>query len=143
MPTKVSTHLLRTVPMAMRTIRSMLDEESNECLSMPQLRLLRMINLEINQVSMIAKTLIVSQASVSKMADVMEEKGYITRSSGIDKRVAILKLTSKGEKVHQSVQLAIEQKLEKLMKGLTKKNKEDLIAGLDVLNKVFSSESIV
>ena len=143
MPAKVSTHLLRTVPMAMRTIRSMLDEESNECLSMPQLRLLRMINLEINQVSMIAKTLIVSQASVSKMVDVMEEKGYITRSSGIDKRVAILKLTSKGEKIHQSVQSALEQKLEKLMKGLTKKNKEDLIAGLDVLNKVFSSESIV
>lgn len=143
MPAKVSTHLLRTVPMAMRTIRSMLDEESNECLSMPQLRLLRMINLEINQVSRIAKTLIVSQASVSKMVDVMEEKGYITRSSGIDKRVAILKLTSKGEKIHQSVQSAIEQKLEKLMKGLTKKNKEDLIAGLDVLNKVFSSESIV
>ena len=143
MPAKVSSHLLRTVPMAMRTIRSMLDEESNEYLSMPQLRLLRMINLEINQVSMIAKTLIVSQASVSKMVDVMEEKGYITRSSGIDKRVAILKLTSKGEKIHQSVQSAIEQKLEKLMKGLTKKNKEDLIAGLDVLNKVFSSESIV
>lgn len=143
MPAKVSTHLLRTVPMAMRTIRSMLDEESNECLSMPQLRLLRMINLEINQVSMIAKTLIVSQASVSKMVDVMEEKGYITRSSGIDKRVAILKLTGKGEKIHESVQLSLEQKLEKLMKGLTKKNKEDLIAGLDVLNKVFSSESIV
>ena len=143
MPAKVSSHLLRTVPMAMRTIRSMLDEESNEYLSMPQLRLLRMINLEINQVSIIAKTLIVSQASVSKMVDAMEEKGYITRSSGIDKRVAILKLTSKGEKIHQSVQSAIEQKLEKLMKGLTKKNKEDLIAGLDVLNKVFSSESIV
>jgi DNA-binding MarR family transcriptional regulator len=127
----------------MRHIRKMAFEEANECVSIPQMRILGSIDEGFDQVSSLARMMGVSQAAISKMVDVLTDRELVTRKVGDDRRVIRLTLTEKGEEMNRRVHTLIEGKLDIVLKNLTKQDKEELKAGLKVLSKVFGRESLL
>ncbi len=84
----------------------------------------------------------VSQAAVSKMIDGMVERDWVERLSDEDRRVTRLVLSEKGKRLNQKVHSAIEDRIDVLLKDITKEERQTLKSGLQVLSKVFNSESL-
>lgn len=145
MSSQLSAHFLRTIPSTMRAFKNLLHEQSSDNLSVPQLRVLRFTHYGYDQVSLIAKSLSVSQASISKLVDGLVEKGLIKKvcRCETDKRTTKLELTSKGVLAHQEIERELAKQLDVKFKNLTKKDKTELKRGLDILEKVFTSESLL
>lgn len=139
---KLSAQLLQTVFLSIRNIRRMSYAEANDCVSIPQLRFLTAIGEGLDQTSILARTMGVSQAAVSKMIDGMVERDWVERLSDEDRRVTRLVLSEKGKHLNQKVHSAIEDRIDVLLKDITKEERQTLKSGLQVLSKVFNSESL-
>lgn len=139
---KLSAQLLQTVFLSIRNIRRMSYAEANDCVSIPQLRFLTAIGEGLDQTSILARTMGVSQAAVSKMIDGMVERDWVERLSDEDRRVTRLVLSEKGKRLNQKVHSAIEDRIDVLLKDITKEERQTLKSGLQVLSKVFNSESV-
>lgn len=139
---KLSAQLLQTVFLSIRNIRRMSYAEANDCVSIPQLRFLTAIGEGLDQTSILARTMGVSQAAVSKMIDGMVERDWVERLSDEDRRVTRLVLSEKGKRLNQKVHSAIEDRIDVLLKDITKEERQTLKSGLQVLSKVFNSESL-
>ncbi|GEM_PF-2426742 len=143
MSLKLSTQILNVLPMSMRHIRKMAFEEANDCISIPQLRILGAIHDDFCHVSVLAKIMGVTQAAVSKMVDGLVERDLVLRQNCVDRRAVKLVLTKKGSAINQKVRVSIERQIDILLKELNKDDKDKIRDGLLVLSKVFTHESIL
>lgn len=125
-----------SIPRAIRSLRSMAVSVLDGSLTFHQTRILYLIKEGFGQ-SQIAETLQVSPAAVCKVMHQLTEHGLITMVPGEDRRARHLTLTAEGTKKFSAFSKQIEKKLNKHIDGLTLQEKEDLMKGLSVLDKLF------
>jgi len=134
--------ILRTIPQAIRTIRCLFTGTLSSNITLQHLRVLVLVK-EGMGITKIADTLHVSLAAVSKVGHALVEKNLIKRLPGKDKRSFILKLTTKGERTLSLVTSQVEKTLEHGLRNLSEKEKQDLMTGLLVLEKLMNHLSEV
>ncbi len=83
-----------------------------------------------------SQNLQVSMAAISKMVDILVKRGFLIREPAVDRRCLTLKLSPEGLRIKKVVTGQVEKILDKKIKNLTKEEQNDLIKGLDVLNKL-------
>jgi DNA-binding MarR family transcriptional regulator len=83
-----------------------------------------------------AETLGVSLAAVSKMITCLSNKKLIIRKAGDDRRTSVITLTTKGTQVLDKVSDYVKAKMNKHIVELSKEEKEELMRGLMVLDKL-------
>lgn len=131
----VSKKVLESVPSAIRMLRKLTVEMLDGSLTFHQTRILFYIKEGFGQ-SQIADALQVSAAAVCKVTHQLTEKGFITMNPGEDRRERLMELTKNGSKILTAVSKQVEKRLNKSIDTLTSQERDDLIRGLTVLDKL-------
>jgi len=131
----LSKKILESIPQAIRVLRMLSIETLEGSLSLQQLRVLRLAFEGYGQ-SQMSKILQVSMAAISKMVDGLCNKGFLVKKEGKDKRSLELRLTPKGRKILGQVTAHVEKKINEAARSLDPQEKDELLKGLAVLDKV-------
>lgn len=129
--------ILEALPRSIRVLRSLAVSLLHEGLTFHQTRVLYLVKEGFGQ-SGIAEAFQVSPAAVSKLMQQLTDKDLITMEPGLDRRSRKMRLTNAGKKKLAAFSRQMENKLNKQIDGLTPHEKDDLMKGLVVLDKVFS-----
>jgi DNA-binding MarR family transcriptional regulator len=127
--------ILDVVPAAVRVIRKLSADSLDGSTTIHHLRVLYLIRLGQGP-GLIAESLQVSPAAVSKVLSGLESRGLISRCPGKDRRSHDVKLTRQGERILKMVLKDVEQKITKGLQKLRDSEQAQLAAGLGVLEKL-------
>lgn len=131
----VATKILESVPRAVRLLRKFTVEVLDGSITFHQTRVLFYIKEGFGQ-SQIAEALQVSPAAVCKVTHQLAENDLITMIPGHDRRERLMELTKEGSKILNTVSKQIEKKLNKGIDTLTSQDRDDLMKGLEILDKL-------
>jgi DNA-binding MarR family transcriptional regulator len=100
-------------------------------LSFPQYNVLRVLDASRNgrnKISEISRIMLVPGANMTGIAKRLERDGFLLRESDpSDERVTILQITAKGEKTLKRIKDEKDRILEKVLSGLSGKDKVELL----------------
>ncbi len=141
--------LLKIIPPAMQMIRREMRRgvasNTEMKISVPQFRVLARLTRGTFLAGELAEFIGVSFPSMSRMIDHLVKKKLISKKRGtLDKREFRMNLTDLGKSIHLNAQQKAHTALTKNISTLSKKEKLELAAGLQVLEKLIShhAESI-
>ena len=135
---EVAKKILDVIPPAMHWVRGEMRTNLGEELSIPQFRIMASIHRGRNIASEIAKYQGISQPAMSKMIDTLVARNFVERVANLhDRRHFHLVLTSEGKSFFQKTRNTTQKKLEKNMSQLDDYEREKLLQGLEILEKVF------
>ncbi len=127
--------LLESLPLSIRTLRKLTVSSLDGSITFHQSRVLFLIREGFGQ-AQIAEVTQVTPAAVCKLMRELTEKGFITMCPGKDRRERNLELTKDGARALSTVTKQVEKKLNKGIEHLTNEERDDLLKGLEVLNKL-------
>lgn len=131
----IATALLESIPISIRTLRKLTVSSLDGSITFHQSRVLFLIREGLGQ-AQIADVIQVTPAAVCKLMRELSEKGLVTMCPGKDRRERNLDLTKEGARALSSVTKQVEKKLNKGIELLTNEERDDLLKGLEVLNKL-------
>ncbi len=101
-------------------------------LSFPQYNVLRVLDASgngQNKISDVGRIMLVPGANMTGIAKRLEKKGFIMRKADPeDERVTILEITPKGKKTLKTIEKEKDRCLEILLKGISKKEKDQILS---------------
>lgn len=133
----LSKKLLETIPKSIRTIRKLTSETLTESLTFQQMRILILINEGQSQ-SQMAETLQVSHAAISKMISFLTKKKLVVCKAGSDRRTHVLQVTPKSKVILKRTVNYVCSKLDIGINELSSDEKEQLMKGLLILDRVMT-----
>ncbi len=128
--------VLESIPHSVRTLRRMTVAVLDGSLTFHQTRVLFFIKEGLGQ-SQIAELMQVSPAAVCKLMHQLTEKDFIRMIPGEDRRSRKITLTKEGSKILGVVMRSVEKKLNNGIDSLSNSERDDLMKGLGVLDKLF------
>jgi DNA-binding MarR family transcriptional regulator len=136
--------LLETAPQIIRAIRREMRNRRSADLSVPQFRALAFIhNNKDASLSDLADHLGLTLASTSKLADGLVRKNLITRAqSTVDRRRLILCLTKSGESIYDLASAGTRSHLANLMGRLSQDELRTVNQAFQLLQPIFSTDTI-
>ena len=135
----LAAELIEITPRFLTLIRRKVKEHAGSDLTMPQLRIVSQLKDGALSNSELADRCGIDITSMSRMADHLVKRGYITRSvNREDKRCVKLQLTAKGKREQESVGSAIRNWIATNMEGLTSTERAELSQGLKILGRLES-----
>ncbi len=127
--------VLESIPRTIRTLRKLTVSVLDGQLTFHQTRVLFYIREGMGQ-SQIAETLQVTPAAVCKLMHQLSENGLVTMIPGKDRRERLMELTKEGSRILNTVSRSLEKKLNKGIDSLSNAERDDLMKGLLVLEKL-------
>ncbi|MES2525890.1 MAG: MarR family transcriptional regulator [Bdellovibrionota bacterium] len=127
--------MLESIPRSIRTMRKLTISVLDGQLTFHQTRVLFFIKDGLGQ-SQIAETLQVTPAAVCKLMHQLTDRNLILMNPGEDRRARKIELTKEGSKVLNSVSRSVEKKLNKGIDSLSNHERDDLMKGLQILDKL-------
>jgi len=104
---------------SMHVVRSFVRAEADPHTTVPQFRILAAINRGLDQISKIAEHIGVSQPAMSRMVDVLMQKGLVAKDSDpIDQRAYIIKLTPNGKQLFNQIKKESEKKIKRKLETM-------------------------
>jgi len=111
----------------------------NYGLSFPQYNVLRVLDASRNgrnRISEVSRIMLVPGANMTGIAKRLERDGFLIRKSDPrDERVTILQITVKGKRTLKDIKVEKDRILEKVLSGLSQKDKLDLLDSVKHLIK--------
>jgi DNA-binding MarR family transcriptional regulator len=140
-PAECAGHILETVPVVMRAIRTEMRSHRGSDLSVPQLRVLVFLNRhEGASLSDIAEHMGLTLPSMSKMVDVLVTRELVSRSMNpADRRRVILAPTALGRATRQAAHKATESRLAERLAVLPASERRNIIEAMQALKSIFLS----
>jgi DNA-binding MarR family transcriptional regulator len=136
----ISQQWMDLAPQIMRRMRVHVIEAAVGTLTMPQYRILANINRGLNSVGAIATHHGITQPSMSKMINLMIERGLIERQPhSTDKRQSVLFLTVEGRRLFLKVRHKAQKKLSEKLRGLKQSDLAKLNKSFDDIGKVLKN----
>lgn len=133
----LSKKLLESIPQSVRVIRKLSTESVVGALTLQQMRVLNRIHAGEGQTE-IAESLDVSLAAISKMIGGLTRKKFIQSKAGVDRRTHVHTLTPKGKQMLDKITKYVSSKLDLGINELTKEEKDQLLSGLIILDKLMN-----
>jgi DNA-binding MarR family transcriptional regulator len=140
-PAECAGHILETVPVVMRAIRTEMRSHRGSDLSVPQLRVLVFLNRhEGASLSDIAEHMGLTLPSMSKMVDVLVTRELVSRSMNpADRRRVILAPTALGKATRLAAHKATESRLAERLAVLLASERRNIIEAMQALKSIFLS----
>jgi DNA-binding MarR family transcriptional regulator len=140
-PTECAGHILETVPVVMRTIRTEMRSHRGSDLSVPQLRVLVYLNRHAGaSLSDIAEHMGTTLPSMSKMVDGLVARDLVSRGMDPkDRRRVILAPTALGRSTRQAAHKATESRLAERLAALSASERRTIIEAMQALKSIFAS----
>ncbi len=140
-PAECAGHILETVPLVMRTIRTEMRSHRGSDLSVPQLRVLVYLNRhEGASLSDIAEHLGLTLPSMSKMIDGLVARGLVDRRMDPDDRRRVtLNPTALGRTEMQAAYKATASRLAERLEALPAAERRTIVRSMQALRSIFVS----
>lgn len=129
--------ILDIVPKSMRTIRREMRMAAKAELTVPQFRVFNRLSASVATNSELANWMGVSPSTMSRMVDSLVRRKLVHRMTEEgDRRQVKLQLTAKGESRYKAISGMVRSKIARMVASVRDREKEQLIAGLNVLNEI-------
>jgi DNA-binding MarR family transcriptional regulator len=140
-PAECAGHILETVPVVMRAIRTEMRSHRGSDLSVPQLRVLVFLNRhEGASLSDIAEHMGLTLPSMSKMVDVLVTRELVSRTMNpVDRRRVTLAPTALGRATRRAAHEATESRLAERLAQLSASERRNIIEAMQALKPIFLS----
>ncbi len=136
--------LRETIPNMRRVFGSLMREQNatdQEPLTMDQVRLLRILSHEPHTLSELAARHGVAPSTMSRSIDLLVRRGWVGRESDpSDRRLVIVQVTDAGQAAHRAMDQQIEDALTQRIEALSDIERNQLVAGMQVLQRLLSSD---
>jgi DNA-binding MarR family transcriptional regulator len=140
-PDETARHLLETVPLVMRTIRSEMRTHRAPDLSVPQFRALGYIDRNPGaSLSGVAEHMGLTLPSVSKLVDGLVARALATRQEDrADRRRVVLRLTPAGRNTLAAARKAAQQRLAARLAAFSNNDRAAISQAMTLLRSAFAS----
>ncbi len=133
----LSEKLFNSIPQSIRIMRKLSTESLAGTLTLQQMRVLKLVS-EGQGPTQISETLDVSLAAISKMITGLKKNKIIHSKAGLDRRTHLLTLTPKGKQTLDKISKYVISKFDIGIADLTKEEKDQLMKGLTILDKLMN-----
>ena len=142
-PDETARHLLETVPLVMRTIRSEMRSHRAPDLSVPQFRALGFIDRNPGaSLSDVTEHMGLALPSVSKLVDGLVARALATRQEDrADRRRVVLRLTPAGRDTLAAARKATQQRLAARLATFSDNDRAAISQAMTLLRSAFASGS--
>jgi len=141
---ELAAQFIELAPLMIRTVKGEIQAVSKGRLTHPQYRILANINRGVNTVSQIALNQGVSQPAMSKMVNMMVDRGLIERSSqSEDRRQIILKMSPKGLSLFRDLKAKAAQNFSVKLEKLSASERDHLAHALAELGTILRNSSLM
>ena len=134
----LSSELLDVLPLAMREIRNEMRRLAKPGLTVAQFRILSRLDIRAQSNKELSEWMGISAASLSRTIDVLVARGFVDRrESEQDRREVALRLTAKGKRRYDGIEMATRKVLTRRLSQLSDLDRKKLQGGLDLIRRIF------
>lgn len=138
---ELTRRVLNIIPLVMRTMGAEMRQEATAGFQVSHYRILKLIHQQPRTVSELAARQVVALPTMSRTVSALVERGWVTRTEDpLDRRRVRLRVTDDGRAVLEQLRSRIQERLAGRLAGLTTEEREQLLTGLEVLERVFTTE---
>ena len=129
--------LLDVIPLAMRVVRQELRSHAGTSeLTVPQFRTLVQCARRSRSNGDLAEALGVSRSAMSRMVDVLVDKGLMVRHpSAVDSRSVDIGMTDQGRAAYEAMRTRAQARFVEILEELPEETTTALVGGLDALRR--------
>lgn len=130
--------LLDFVPLAMHELRKSFHENNSSDLTIPQFRILAILNCQPMNTKGLADTLGISLPAISRTMKALSKKGLVKKAkSKSDKREAHIQLTPEGSLIVTKAKVSVKKSLSEKMGKISAPKLKKMKSGINELNEFF------
>ena len=133
--------ILDIIPLVMRAMGAEMRREASAGFQVPHFRVLKLLHQHPRTLSELATCQAVAPSTMSRTVSVLVERGWVTRiEDPHDRRSIQLRITDEGWAVLEQLYSRIQERLAARLVTLTAEEREQVLGGLEVLERVFATE---
>jgi DNA-binding MarR family transcriptional regulator len=133
--------VLDIIPLAMRAMGAEIRQQATTGFQVSHFRVLKLIRDRPRTLSELATCQVVGLPTMSRTVSALVERGWVARTEDPrDRRRVQLRITDAGEAAFRGIRSRAQERLSARLATLTANERERLLAGLEVLEKVFATE---
>ncbi|RME65054.1 MAG: MarR family transcriptional regulator, partial [Caldilineae bacterium] len=133
--------ILDIIPLVMRATGAEMRREATAGFQISHYRILRLLQQQPRTLSELAACQEVALPTMSRTVSVLVERGWVTRSEDPqDRRRVQLRVTDEGWAVFEKLRARVQERLAARLSVLTAEEREQVLAGLGILEKAFVTE---
>jgi DNA-binding MarR family transcriptional regulator len=143
MPTDndLARQMLDIIPLIMRATGAEIRREAAASFQVSHYRLLKLLQRQPHTLSELAACQSVALPTMSRTVSVLVKRGWVTRiEDPEDRRRVRLRTTQEGEALLEQLHARLQESLATRLAVLTGQEREQVMAGLQILEKVFTEE---
>lgn len=139
---RLATLTLETIPVVMRTIRTLMRAGAGKDLTVPQFRALGFIDRHRGtSLKAVADHLGMSMPGTSRLIDALVQRNLVERTLATDRRYVTLNLLPAGEQARAVARQRTQQGLAAMLQRLTPAERKSLMKALPVLRDLFGGDA--
>jgi len=138
---QLARHILDIIPSVMRAMGAEIRQEAAAGFQVSHYRVLKLVRQRPRTVSELATCQAVALPTMSRTVSVLVERGWVTRTGDPeDRRRVQVRITDEGWAVFDGLRARAQARLAARLAVLTAEEREQVLAGLEVLEKAFTTE---
>ncbi len=138
---ELARRILDIIPLVMRATGAEMRREATAGFQISHYRILRLLQQQPRTLSELAACQEVALPTMSRTVSVLVERGWVTRSEDPqDRRRVQLRVTDEGWAVFEKLRARVQERLAARLSVLTAEEREQVLAGLGILEKAFVTE---
>ena len=138
---ELARRILDIIPLVMRATGAEMRREATAGFQVSHYRVLKLLHQQPRTLSELAACQAVALPTMSRTVSVLVERGWVARAEDPhDRRRVQLRITDQGWSLLEQLHTRLQERLAARLAVLTAREREQVIAGLEVLEKVFTTE---
>jgi len=139
---ELARRILDIIPLVMRAMGAKIRQEATAGFQVSHYRVLKLLRQQPRTLSELAMCQAVALPTMSRTVSVLVERGWVTRAEDPqDRRRVRLRITDEGWAILEQLRTRVQAHLTARLATLTAEEREQVLAGLEALEKVFTTES--
>ncbi len=141
---KLAQRILEVIPLIMRVVGANIRQETSASFRVSHHRVLKLLYQRPRTISELAACQAVALPTMSRTISTLVERGWVTRTEDTnDRRRVLVQITDEGRAILDQLHSRIQAHMTARLAPLTAEERELVLAGLEILEKTFTTEELV
>ncbi len=138
---ELAQRILEIIPLIMRMVGANIRRETTAGFRVSHHRVLKLLHQRPRTLSELATCQAVALPTMSRTISALVERGWVTRTEDPhDRRRIQVQITDEGRAILEQLHGRLQAQLATRLAPLTAKEREQVLAGLEILEKTFTTE---
>ncbi len=138
---ELARRILDIIPLVMRVTGAKMRQEATVGFQVSHYRMLKLLRQRPRTLSELAACQAVALPTMSRTVSTLVERGWVTRTQNPENRRQVqVRITGAGEAILEHLYTRVQVHLAAYLVALTTEEREQALAGLEILEKAFTTE---